>query len=463
MSQSFVIYRYMTIHRIEYLILFSVLKDTEIFINVASDFRLSHFEVAVAADRLFQKGYIKAGFRTEDGEFIEDIILNRSQIQAHLDGKSKTFYYLTPEGGALWEALSHADWNKYFGGYSSRTIDINQGLYQSVIISQNKELIEELLSLAENLYDRTIIDGTKVWEDIEFWTPTYWKTLPKAYKVTYQYQCFESCINLNIPQECIAQDRPANRWYPEMLDWYTEPNLDTNPSNLFGDEELNSYAKLAETPNPKVEYLILKFAVICNEETLRSVAYSKHLSHAETALAADSLFQKGDIKATVFADEDDTEGTSDVVLTMAGIQDYLDGRLRASYYLTAQGGARWEAMAHPDWDKFFIVNFLSIFPYEEGIIGTERKIIEQLLAVDRLILIHEHIPGTENWNVLEPFQATYWKTLPRGYHVSCEHKSSDFCPWKLDDNTPVEIVEEYKQASEWYENVKKWYTDPSFD
>lgn len=88
----------MTIHRIEYLILSSVIQHNEIFINVASDFRLSHAEVVVAADRLFQKGYILAGFRTEDEKFIEDITLNRSQIQAHLDGKFNTFYYLTPEG-----------------------------------------------------------------------------------------------------------------------------------------------------------------------------------------------------------------------------------------------------------------------------------------------------------------------------------------------------------------------------
>ena len=248
-----------------------------------------------------------------------------------------------------------------------------------------------------------------------------------------------------------------------MLDWYTKPELDTNPSNLFGDEYLKYYTTLAETPNPKVEYLILKFAVIDNYYGLGSVACHKHLSHAEIALAADSLFQRGDIKAKVFADENDTEGNSNVILTRAGIQDHLDGRLLASYYLTPQGGARWEAMAHPDWNKFSIVNFLGQFPYEEGFLGTQREIIEQLLALDRLFFMYKHIPGSEKWNVLKPWEATYWKTLPRGYYVSCEFQHSDFFPWKLDDNTPAEIVEEYKQASQWYENVNKWYTNPSFD
>nr|WP_216670412.1 hypothetical protein [Microcoleus asticus] len=337
------------------MILSSVIEHSETLKNVASDFRLSHAEVVVAADRLFQKGYILAGFRTEDGEFIKYLTLDRAQIQAHLDGKFTTFYYLTPQGRALWETLSHPD---------------------------------------------------------------------------------------------------------------TELELDTNPSNLFGDEDLNYYATLAKTLNPKVEYLILEFAVIFSYYGLRNVAYSMHLSHAETALAADSLFQRGDIKATVFADEYDdyhTDGNSDVILTRAGIQDHLDGRLLASYYLTPQGGARWEAMAHPDWNKFSIVNFLGQFPYEEGFLGTQREIIEQLLALDRLLFMYKHIPGSEKWNVLEPWEATYWKTLPRGYYVSCEFQHSDFFTWKLDDNTPAEIVEEYKQASQWYENVKKWYTDPSFD
>ena len=456
----------MTIHRIEYLILSSVLTDTETLRNTASDFRLSHFEVVVAADRLFQKGYIKAGFRNQDGKFIEYITLNRSQIQAELDGKLNTFYYLTPQGGALWETLCHADWNKYLGGYSYGVGDMDELLNEAQKISQNKELIKHLLSLTEYLYGHTIIDGTEVWEDIEFWKPTYWKTLPKAYKVTYKYQNLECCIDSNTPQECIDKDRQAKRWAPEMLDWYTEPELDTNPSNLFGDEDINSYATLAETLNPKVEYLILEFAVIFNYYGLTNVAYSNHLSHAETALAADSLFQRGDIKATVFADEYDeyhTDGNSDVILTMAGIQDYLDGRLLASYYLTPQGGARWEAMAHPDWNKFLIVNFLGQFPYEEGFFGTQREIIEQLLALERLIFMYEHIPGTEKWNVLEPWEATYWKTLPRGFHVSCEFQPNDSCLDYQKEGVSPELVEEYEQALEWYENMKKWYTDPSFD
>ncbi|MEG4214073.1 hypothetical protein QUA27_01385 [Microcoleus sp. Pol14C6] len=456
----------MTIHRIEYLILSSVIEHYESLKNVASDWRLSHAEVAVAAERLFQKGYILAGFCTEDDKLIEGITLNRSQIQAHLDGKLNALYYLTPQGGARWESLTHPNWNHYRQWYMGSRRDEITGLIKSEITCCSRQIIEKIINLSEHLESQTILLETCVWEKIECWEATYWKTLPKAYKVTYQYRHFEWCINSNTPQEWIDKDRQARQWNSEILHWYTEPELDTNPSSLFGDEYLNSYPALAQTPNPKIEYLILEFAVIDNYYGLRRVAYSMHLSHAETALAADSLFQRGDIKAKVFADEDDTEGTSNVILTRAGIQDHLDGRLLVSYYLTPQGGARWEAMADPDWNKFFILKFFEPFPYEEQILGTQRQIIEQLLGLERFIFDRQHIRGKEVWDILEPWQATYWKTLPRGYRVRCESQpnaSDDSDLDYLKQGAPPELVEEYEQAMQRYENMNKWYTDPSFD
>ncbi|CBN53848.1 MULTISPECIES: hypothetical protein [Kamptonema] len=453
----------MTINRVEYLIILSALTETEIFINVASDWRLSHAEVVSAANRLFQSGDILAAFSLENGENIRGVALTISQIWASLNGKLNAFYYLTSQGGARWEGLTGANWNHYHKWCLGYQHDEITGLFRSEIICCSQQIIQEIINYCEYLENQILISETCFWEDIGFWKATYWKTLPKAYKVTYQHRYFELCIDSNTPQEWIDKERQAKQWYSEISHWYTEPELDTNASNLFGDEDINSYATLPENLNSKVEYLILDFAVIFNYYGLRNVAYSNHLSHAETALAANSLFQRGDIKARVFADEHDTEGTSNVVLTMAGIQDHLDERFNATYYLTPQGGARWEAMAHPDWNKFFIVNFLGQFPYEEGFFCTQREILEQLLALERLIFMYEHIPGTEKWNVLEPWEATYWKTLPRGYHVSCEFQPNDSSLDYQKEGASPELIEEYQQARQWYENMKKWYTDPYFD
>ncbi|NEP08276.1 MAG: hypothetical protein F6K34_28035, partial [Okeania sp. SIO4D6] len=57
----------MTIHKVEYLLLFSVLKDGEFLKNVASDWRLCHTEVAAASDRLFQNGDILVLLTTKEG------------------------------------------------------------------------------------------------------------------------------------------------------------------------------------------------------------------------------------------------------------------------------------------------------------------------------------------------------------------------------------------------------------
>ena len=402
---------------------------------------------------MFQNGDILAAFPTDDDkEHIKDVILTMAQIQAHLDGKLNAFYYLTPQGGAKWEALSHPDWNLYHRW----CFNIEN---KSEIIGADRQLIEKLLSVSY-LHSEIPIPETETWDEIEPWHATYWKTLPKAYRVSYQSKNFEYSIDSNTSQEWIEANKQAHSWYSKILQWYTEPELDLNPSSLFGDTTPNEYTIPAETPNPQVEYLILEMAVICNYYSLLSVAYSQHLSHAEIAIAAHSLFERGDIRARVFADEYDSDGTPDVVLTMAGIQDHLDGIIRAFYYLTPQGGARWEALSHPDWNKFLIVNFLGTFPYEDGILGTQRENIEKLLALDKFVLSHQHIPGTEVWEVLEPWQATYWKTLPRGYRVCCEYQPNSQDYWNLDEDTSAELVESYKQANLWYENIRKLYTNP---
>ena len=126
----------------------------------------------------------------------------------------------------------------------------------------------------------------------------------------------------------------------------TEPELDINSSSLFDETTPKYYTIPAGTPNPQVEYLILEQAAISNYCSLGSVGYSQHLSHTEIAIAAGALFERGDIRVRIFADESDLEGIPYVSFTIAGIQDHLSGRIKAFYYLTPQGRARWEALSH---------------------------------------------------------------------------------------------------------------------
>ncbi len=203
----------------------------------------------------------------------------------------------------------------------------------------------------------------------------------------------------------------------------------------------------------------------------------QELSHGEIAIGADSLFQKGYIRAKVFAEGSDDRGihyyeeTPDVVLTMAGIQDHLDCYLSALYYLTPEGGEHWEAIARPDWNKLLIDDLNTIcFPQsdkEPGIFATKRENIEQLLAYGEYLLEDDRqpIPGTEVWEVLEPWQVTYWKTLPRGYRLRYQYEEFDYqLQTKSDEEFDKHVSSETEiQAREWYENINKWYYQPSFD
>ena len=443
----------MTIHKVEYLLLFSVLKDGESLKNVASDWQLSHAEVAAASDRLFRNGDILAILTNEEGVSITDVVLTLSEIKAALDGKLSTGYYLSPQGGARWESLCRPDWNRFYQQRSSSKRE------QSQIICADPKLIEKILEFS-CFHDKIPIPETEVWDVLEPWSATYWKTLPKAYRCRYQYLNNPKDFNTYSKSEAYKE---ARKFYYSGNSWYVEPELDENPSSLFGETTPDYYVTPAEVSHPKVEYSILEMAVIFNDYRLRSLAYSKNFSHAETALAAHSLFERGDIRARVFA-EDDFEGTPNVTLTMSGIKDHLEGRLRATYYLTPQGGDRWEAMSHPDWNKFCIPNVLSMFPYEEGILGTRREIIEKLLSIDRFVLWRQHVPGTEVWKVMEPWAATYWKTLPRGYHVSYQTQdNSEFLDELEAESAPTELVKSYQEACQWYDNLKKWYSVPEFD
>ncbi len=456
----------------EYLILDDAVIDIVILRDIVFEQRLSQAEVARAAYNLFENGDILAEFDTTKGKTVKDVTLTMSLIQAHLDGNFHFFCYLTPQGGAKWETVTHVNWNRYHkwrycGNKNSQTPE----LQTAEIICADRKLLETHLRIAQYCRGEILIPKTKVVEELEPWQVNYWKTLPKAYKVRYQYRKSEEPIDSNAAEEWIAADEKANNWSREEIEtWYTEP--------LF--EEIEpKFPRYYPTPkkinSEKIEYLILR-NVLLQASSLRVNEYSagteyQELSHGEIAIGADSLFQKGYIRAKVFADGPDDrgiydyEGTSDVVLTMTGIQDHLDGKLQVVYYLTPQGGERWEAIAHPDWNKFLINNFILVYPYERGIFATKRENIEQLLAYGEYLLEYNRpIPGTEVWEVLEPWQVTYWKTLPRGYSLNYQPEEFDY---KLHNQSDEELeyyipTETEIQAKKWYKNLKKWYQYPSF-
>jgi hypothetical protein len=103
------------------------------------------------------------------------------------------------------------------------------------------------------------------------------------------------------------------------------------------------------------------------------------------------------------------------------------------YRLTIEGGQAWESFASPQWNKYIVPK----------IYGSTKA---EVYAVDKYRIINyfdilNHSGGQYDLNSIEfkeviPWQATYWKELPSGYHVQFEYKILDYknemsCPEKL--------------------------------
>jgi hypothetical protein len=92
----------------------------------------------------------------------------------------------------------------------------------------------------------------------------------------------------------------------------------------------------------------------------------------------------------------------------------------AAYGLTEKGGARWEIEARADWSRYV----------QDSVIQERCKPrVREIVCVDRdrfetyvtrgLAEMGETTSGSDTRDVLTPWAATYWKTLPVGYRLRC--------------------------------------------
>jgi hypothetical protein len=241
-----------------------------------------------------------------------------------------------------------------------------------------------------------------------------------------------------------------------------------------------------------VEYLILKYALEF-PESFYNILLDYKVSYSEVADYANKLFQNGDILASIVNEKEEDLDYSTavkaiypeqyvrslistdnynqesvtsvlkvgkpVVLTPSQIEANLSGELGAVYYLTPKGGSRWESVANPDWSHY--ISMLSglnesVGTWNTELISSDQQFLEKFFTVDEHVSTVVHIDGTEVWDVLKPWQATYWKILPLGYRVRYESREIQIC---IDSDTPIKWLEANDTANEWYWDFRKWYTD----
>jgi len=108
--------------------------------------------------------------------------------------------------------------------------------------------------------------------------------------------------------------------------------------------------------------------------------------------------------------------------------------------MTSRGGARWEAVAKPDWSRF-LDESAGLDPDEVEVSGPDRDRVASHLRQHTLFAV---VPDSERWETLIPWQATYWKTIPRGYRVTA--------PWQQEAETKAPDWDGYERWIHWYNN-----------
>jgi hypothetical protein len=111
-----------------------------------------------------------------------------------------------------------------------------------------------------------------------------------------------------------------------------------------------------------------------------------------------------------------------------------------AYGMTARGGARWEAVTKPDWSRF-LDESAGTDPDDVEVAGLDRDRVASHLRRHTLWAV---VPGSERWETLIPWPATYWKTIPRGYRVTAD------CQREVPTKTPD--WDDYERWIRWYSN-----------
>ena len=110
------------------------------------------------------------------------------------------------------------------------------------------------------------------------------------------------------------------------------------------------------------------------------------------------------------------------------------------YRLSPSGGDTWEQFARPDWNKYLVSSESEQNRHEWTLTGTTRDLVQHWRNLGANFDAGFPFPlaGTERWEMLQPWQATYWKTLPIG------HRLKFFTSWgRPESNSPSpEEVEE---------------------
>lgn len=134
--------------------------------------------------------------------------------------------------------------------------------------------------------------------------------------------------------------------------------------------------------------------------------------------------------------------------TDAAIEAGLYGSRDIRYGLTPIGGRIWEDIARPRWQHYIDVSFSDDPPGHMH--AQHQRTIEAYVAAENAVGSGTFVVDDTTWQIVAPWHATYWKTLPQGVSVQVRYMWNDNMPEKSD------TLEHYKRL----DNLTHWYDNP---
>lgn len=180
--------------------------DLELMLNKTGH-KLDNPAIVNTLVRLFTNGLIKAWQRGKPNNVL---LLTRDEIEAALrEEKPSTYYSLTAKGGAQWEHFAHPRWDRFMDhGYEI----LSETRRKGELYCATEHLLESYFK-GIHFLGYHVDSATVVRDVVKPWQATYWKQLPQAYRISFEFDEDSSHNWENMPYSFYCLHN--NKWY----DW----------------------------------------------------------------------------------------------------------------------------------------------------------------------------------------------------------------------------------------------------
>jgi hypothetical protein len=185
----------------DYLVTMTLAEDEKWLLELVVEARaplslLANPELELAINRLAPRRAAHAWRALVDG------LRGRALIELTDEG-GETYFALTRDGGAAWEAFARPDW--------SRFIDARADGTDAEVICADRARLDAFVA---SRWQAWIPAGAERRDELRPWAATYWKTLPVGYRVRYVYREREPA---DLTTDEYAQ---RNAWLDDVNRWY---------------------------------------------------------------------------------------------------------------------------------------------------------------------------------------------------------------------------------------------------